>query len=246
MKAHAKINVFLKITGTRGEYHEILSRFVIVDELFDELLLIKKQDERLVVSEFNDTIIKKAYDAFCVAGYENELKEIFKDKSIRLIKRIPVGAGLGGGSSDAASFMLIVNEFLNLGADELSKIALKVGADVPFFLSGYKYANVSGIGEKIEPFDDDMPDFSVISPDIFCSTPEVYRYFRANLLDEIKPELAYKMAKLSSAELLASFKNSELNDLRKACLALYPQLNEPKFNELFLSGSGSSLFYVKG
>ncbi|BCX79336.1 4-(cytidine 5'-diphospho)-2-C-methyl-D-erythritol kinase [Campylobacter sp. 19-13652] len=245
MKAPAKINIFLKITGTRGVYHEILSRFVRFEDLSDELTLVPRVDERLVISDFNDTIIAKAYDIMAKAGYAGELAEIFRDKSVRLTKRIPVGAGLGGGSSDAACFMLLVNEFLGLSADELLRLGLKVGADVPFFLSGQSSANVSGIGEIIEPFDDDLPALLLVSPDVFCSTPEVYAYFRANLLSKIEPKKAKDMVNLKSDELLVEFKNSELNDLRAACLALYSELNKPLYLDKFLSGSGSSLFWLK-
>lgn len=245
MKAPAKINIALKITGTRGVYHEILSRFARFDSLSDELSFIPRVDERLVVSDFNDTIISKAYNAIANAGYANELNEIFKDKSISLIKRIPVGAGLGGGSSDAACFMLMVNEFLSISMPELLNIGLGVGADVPFFISGYKFANVSGIGEIIEPFDDELPDIDVITPNVFCSTPDVYAYFRTNLLNNIEPKKAKDMIRLKSNELLSEFKNSELNDLRAACLALYDSLNAPELLDKFLSGSGSSLFWVK-
>lgn len=245
MKAPAKINIFLKVTGTRGVYHEILSRFALFPSLSDEISLVPRVDKRLVISEFNDTIIAKAYDVMAKAGYAGELAEIFRDKSVKLVKSIPVGAGLGGGSSDAACFMLLVNDFLALGADELLSLGLKVGADVPFFLSGYNFANVSGIGEIIEPFDDVLPPLELVSPDIFSSTLEVYAYFRANLLDKIEPKKAKEMANLKSDELLSEFKNSELNDLRAACLSLYRGLNEPFYADKFLSGSGSSLFWIK-
>lgn len=81
MKAPAKINIFLKITGTRGVYHEILSRFVRFEDLSDELTLVPRVDERLVISDFNDTIIAKAYDIMAKAGYAGELAEILGIKA---------------------------------------------------------------------------------------------------------------------------------------------------------------------
>lgn len=243
-KAPAKINIFLKITGKRGNYHELASRFIRFSQLYDELWLCPKIDERLVISEFKDSIIKKAHDALAKAGYARELNEILKDKSVALKKRIPVGAGLGGGSSDAASFMLMINEFLGLPLQKLAKISASVGADVPFFISGQSSANVSGIGEVIEPFDDEVPSLEVMTPDIFCDTAVVYGYFREHFSCENNQKFIKRLLGLKSSEILALYKNYELNDLLKPALSVYENLN-PFVKDRFLSGSGSSLFWLK-
>jgi len=247
MKSFAKINVFLKVVGTRDNYHEILSRFVLCEQLFDEIYFKKSDSFAIECSncDIKDNIIQKAIDELKKAGFSNELDEFFSSHKIIINKNIPIGAGLGGGSSNAATFLLMVNDELNLNIkrENLMQIAAKIGADVAFFVSGYKAANVSGIGEIIEEFDDKVPDLNIFTPNVFCSTPMVYQEFRSNFLQYIDVNAAKKMQNLKSKELLEIYKNEELNDLFAPCFKLYPQMNE--FKDKFLSGSGSSVFSVK-
>lgn len=247
MKSFAKINVFLKVVGTRGNYHEILSRFVLCEQLFDEIYFERSNSFAIECDnkEIKENIIQKAIDELKKAGFSNELDEFFSSHKIIINKQIPIGAGLGGGSSNAATFLLMVNDELNLNIkrENLMQIASKIGADVTFFVSGYKAANVSGIGEIIEEFDDEVPNLSIITPNVFCSTPMVYQEFRSNFLQYIDVNAAKKMQNLKSKELLEIYKNEELNDLFAPCFKLYPQMNE--FRDKFLSGSGSSVFSVK-
>ena len=247
MKSFAKINVFLKVVGTRGNYHEILSRFVLCEQLFDEIYFERSNSFAIECDnkEIKENIIQKAIDELKRAGFSNELDEFFSSHKIIINKQIPIGAGLGGGSSNAATFLLMVNDELNLNIkrENLMQIASKIGADVTFFVSGYKAANVSGIGEIIEEFDDEVPNLNILTPNVFCSTPMVYQEFRSNFLQYIDVNAAKKMQNLKSKELLEIYKNEELNDLFAPCFKLYPQMNE--FRDKFLSGSGSSVFSVK-
>lgn len=247
MKSFAKINVFLKVVGTRGNYHEILSRFVLCEQLFDEIYFEKSNSFAIECDnkEIKENIIQKAIDELKKAGFSNELDEFFSSHKIIINKQIPIGAGLGGGSSNAATFLLMVNDELNLNIkrENLMQIASKIGADVTFFVSGYKAANVSGIGEIIEEFNDEVPNLNIFTPNVFCSTPMVYQEFRSNFLQYIDVNAAKKMQNLKSKELLEIYKNEELNDLFAPCFKLYPQMNE--FRDKFLSGSGSSVFSVK-
>ena len=247
MKSFAKINVFLKVVGTRGNYHEILSRFVLCEQLFDEIYFERSNSFAIECDnkEIKENIIQKAIDELKKAGFSNELDEFFSSHKIIINKQIPIGAGLGGGSSNAATFLLMVNDELNLNIkrENLMQIASKIGADVTFFVSGYKAANVSGIGEIIEEFDDEVPNLNIFTPNVFCSTPMVYQEFRSNFLQYIDVNAAKKMQNLKSKELLEIYKNEELNDLFAPCFKLYPQMNE--FKDKFLSGSGSSVFSVK-
>ena len=247
MKSFAKINVFLKVVGTRGNYHEILSRFVLCEQLFDEIYFERSNSFTIECDnkEVKENIIQKAIDELKKAGFSNELDEFFSSHKIIISKQIPIGAGLGGGSSNAATFLLMVNDELNLNIkrENLIQIASKIGADVAFFVSGYRAANVSGIGEIIEEFDDEVPNLNIFTPNVFCSTPMVYQEFRSNFLQYIDVNAAKKMQNLKSKELLEIYKNEELNDLFAPCFKLYPQMNE--FKDKFLSGSGSSVFSVK-
>ena len=247
MKSFAKINVFLKVVDTRSNYHEILSRFVLCEQLFDEIYFERSNSFAIECDnkEIKENIIQKAIDELKKAGFSNELDEFFSSHKIIINKQIPIGAGLGGGSSNAATFLLMVNDELNLNIkrENLMQIASKIGADVAFFVSGYKAANVSGIGEIIKDFDDEVPNLNIFTPNVFCSTPMVYQEFRSNFLQYIDVNAAKKMQNLKSKELLEIYKNEELNDLFAPCFKLYPQMNE--FRDKFLSGSGSSVFSVK-
>lgn len=250
MKSPAKLNIFLKIVGTRGDYHEILSRFVRFEGLFDEIDFVLRSDKGEILqcnANIENNIVLKAKDALCQAGFGGEVERFFKEHQISLTKRIPMGAGLGGGSSNAATFLLLANEHLGLKIllSDLMSIGAKVGSDVPFFISGAVSANVSGVGEIIEKFNDEPLDIEIFTPEIFCSTPEVYRTFRANFMQNIDVKKAQKFLTLSSKELLENFANYELNDLYAPCTKLYPKLADLSENK-FLSGSGSSLFWVKG
>ncbi|NLK66195.1 MAG: 4-(cytidine 5'-diphospho)-2-C-methyl-D-erythritol kinase [Campylobacteraceae bacterium] len=254
MKSYAKLNVFLKIVGTRGNFHEINSRFILHKELFDEIEFVESGENNglKIISNIEisgENIIQKAYSElakFSGGVYKETLKEYFKNHAVKLTKNIPMGAGLGGGSSNAGAFLNLTNQTLNLGISkqDLVKISEFIGSDVAFFTSGLTSANVSGLGEIVESFDDDIPSLEIKTPDIFASTPQIYQTFRANFMDKINPSLAKELLSLSSKEILENYKNYELNDL------LYPfQKLNPEFKlkeSEFLSGSGSSYFYIKG
>ncbi len=252
MKARAKANIFLKLTGLEGRgYHLLKSRFILLDEPCDELIL---QDEKCeegfeLVSDFKceDNIIKKAYDLLCNQGYKNELEELFKNKSLKLVKNIPPCAGLGGGSSDAACFLMMMNEELNLkiSKEKLTKLSTKLGSDLAFFLSGFKSANVGGCGELVEEFDDELPSLKWSFPQVSCQTSAVYKQFDKGVFDfEESKKQAELFEKLKSKELLSSYKNIKLNDLFTPCVILYPKMSFFLENDFFLSGSGSSVFKV--
>lgn len=247
MKSFAKINIFLKIIGTRANYHEIISRFVLYRRLFDEINFVKADKFSIECNNksIENNIILKAKTALENAGFKNELDEFFSSHKVTLSKNIPIGAGLGGGSSNAATFLKMTNEELNLKIprEKLYKIAEQIGADVAFFVSGFEAANVSGIGERIEEFKDEIPSLELFTPEIFASTPAVYGEFRENFMDRMDVNLARKMSNLTSAQLLESYKNSELNDLYAPCFKIYPQMQ--KYQDMFLSGSGSSVFCLK-
>ena len=249
--AYAKVNIFLKIVGKRGNYHELLSRFILVKNLYDELEFKDKQtdDEFELHGEFGcpleSNTIYKAYLSTCKAGYEKELKEFFTCKALHVKKNIPSFAGLGGGSSDAATFLHMINKEANLGLsnEQLADIGLEVGADVPFFIYGFKSANVSGIGEVVKEYKEEPLHVKTITPNIQCDTGAVYRAFRENYSVDV--ELAQMMAKMSSNELLKSYDDVTLNDLFGASLSVYKELEEYRRKDWFFSGSGSSFFKVE-
>lgn len=245
-KSYAKVNIFLKIVGLRGDYHELNSRFVRVKNLYDEVSFIKSNEKELkIIGNFSCPIEKNTvYKAYKLLEKYKRVEEFFKNYYVKIDKKIPEFAGLGGGSSNAATFINMVNRYceLNLNKDELAQIGKSVGADVPFFIYEYDSANVKGIGEVVEKFDEETLDIDVITPNIKCNTGEIFKLFRKDYFEE-KSE--YKeLFSLKSDKILESLNIFEANDLYKVALKLEPKLEEFSKNYWFFSGSGSSFFRI--
>jgi 4-diphosphocytidyl-2-C-methyl-D-erythritol kinase len=248
-RAYAKVNIFLKITGKRDNYHEIISRFMKVDSLYDELSFIKKTKEEFeIIGDFScDTkqnTIYKAYVVLREAVESESLDKLMDTYAVNVKKNIPAFAGLGGGSSDAATYLKMCNEVLHLGLskNELANIGLKVGADVPFFIYGYNSANVSGIGEIVEEFKEDILDFEIYTPEVEISTPKVYVSYRENFYSPIDGFETQELKKKTSLEVLNTMSADELNDLFKPALQEYNELKDYYKHGYYFSGSGSSFF----
>lgn len=249
-KAYAKVNIFLKITGKRGEYHTLSSRFMRVDSLFDTLWFEPKSTPEFEIRgnfdcEVHSNTIYKAYKYLQSATHSDKLSTFFEQHAVCVDKKIPSFAGLGGGSSDAATFLHMCNDELDLGLtiEELAEIGSSVGADVAFFVYGYESANVRGIGEIVERFDEPLIDFEIITPNIQISTPAVYRYYREHLYEPISPEEILRLESTSSRDILTSMLPKEANDLYPSALGCYSELSEKE--GWFFSGSGSSFFRIK-
>ena len=251
-RAYAKVNIFLKITAKRGLYHEILSRFILVNDLYDTLSFVPKEEEGFLIDgsfscQTEQNTIYKAYQALLEATQAESLKRLMQSHAIKVDKSIPAFAGLGGGSSDAATYLLMCNEVLHLGLsrDALATIGAKVGADVPFFIYGYRSANVSGIGEVVQAFDEPALDIQTMTPNIEISTPKVYQKFRADFYQELDNKEYKQLVEMSSLEVLKRYTPQEANDLFAPALALYPELEQHHKEGWFFSGSGSSFFRLK-
>ncbi len=252
--SRAKVNIFLKIIGTRNNYHELLSRFVIVKNLFDTIEFKKNnspdKDFNLVGNfscKTKSNTIYKAYIALLEYTKDNNIKEFFTQYDVMVDKHIPEFAGLGGGSSNAASFLILANQTLSLGLDKksLASIGSSIGADVAFFIYGYPSANVSGIGEVVENFEEESIDIETFTPTIACDTTKVYQKFREEYLSKINPQSAKKLLSLSSREILANYDIITLNDLFAPSLDLEPELKKYQQEGWFFSGSGSSFFRIR-
>ena len=256
-KSFAKVNIFLKITGLEefdGKIlHTLNSRFMLVKSLFDEIEFVPCKCDTFTIEGMNipkeQNIIYKAYKELNIATGDLDIIEFFYNHKVVVKKNIPLGAGLGGGSSNAATFINMVNEACNLkrNKDELAKIGAKVGADVPFFIYGYESANVSGFGDTIEAFDEEPLELEIITPNIHCNTAKVYQAFDECCLKEVSKNAGASLMLNSSKDILNSIKDpSKLNDLYIPALNLCPTLKEYAKEGNYLSGSGSSFFRVKG
>jgi len=249
-KSYAKVNIFLKIAGKRDNYHEIVSRFVRVHNLYDIVRFEKGCFEEFTLEgdfgcEREKNTIYKAYQELYKI-FKN-LGEIFKNYKVIVEKNIPEFSGLGGGSSNCAVFMLMVNELGNLGLskDELATIGAKIGADVPFFIYEYDSANVTGIGEVVEKFDEDVLDIETFTPKIECKTGAIFIKFREEFYKEISKEEVTKLLKMKSVDILKTLSIEEANDLYAPAYSVYPELKTYENGKNFFSGSGSSFFQLK-
>lgn len=255
-KAFAKVNIFLKITGKRGNYHEIISRFMKVENLYDTLEFVPKEQTDAKVNEFKiigsfscnteQNTIYKAYFALKNATNSEKLEQLMHKYAIKVTKNIPAFAGLGGGSSDAATYLKMCNSVLDLGLSikELAEIGLEVGADVPFFVYGYDSANVSGIGEVVEEFKEELLKIETYTPKIEISTPHVYKTYSESFYNPVDGFKVDELKKSTSKDILKSMDADEANDLFKPALQEYKELKNSFRAGYYFSGSGSSFFKV--
>ena len=256
-KAYAKVNIFLKITGSRGAYHEIISRFMKVQTLYDKLSFVSKEDVQAKANEFKiigdfsctteQNTIYKAYFALKEATHSEKLEQLMQTHAIEVEKNIPAFAGLGGGSSDAATYLKMCNEVLNLdlSLNELAMIGLKVGADVPFFIYGYSSANVSGIGEVVEEFQEELLHIETYTPKIKISTPRVYKVYREDFYNPIDGFKTQELKQMLSKDALTAMNPAEANDLFEPALREYKELKNYYKSGYHFSGSGSSFFRIE-
>ena len=172
--APAKLNLFLHVTGRRADgYHLLQSAFMLIDWC-DTLHFERRPDGRISREDLGpplpaDDLIVRAARALqqhtgCTQGVH-----------VQVDKRIPAQAGLGGGSSDAASCLLALNRLWGLGLPraQLAQIGLTLGADVPFFLGG-RNAWVEGVGEQLQPIDLPAQDWLVVKPAAGLETAKIF------------------------------------------------------------------------
>jgi len=251
IKSYAKVNIFLKIAGKRDGYHELVSRFVAVKDLYDTITFEPNNEtnEFNLIGDFGcETKQNTIYKAFL--ALRNNCPKIdayFRVYSIKVEKRIPECAGLGGGSSNAAAFLILANNVfdLNYSKDRLARIGLKVGADVPFFIYEYDSANVTGIGEEVVEFDEKEVLIETFTPNIKCNTGQIFTTFRDKFYKEISPEVAQLLLSKNSIDILNELDINEANDLYQSALENSSELKEYAKTDWFFSGSGSSFFRLK-
>ena len=246
----AKLNLRLKVTGVRSDgYHELVSLMVPVG-LCDRLGLqiTGSSGNRLSskgygVPDDESNLVLKAAKAFQAKSGKNE------GVSLVLEKNIPVSAGLGGGSSDAAAVLLALNEIYGapLSLEELHSVAVNLGADVPFFLS-CRPSIARGIGEILEPVESwRQHGYVIVNPPLQVSTAWVYGQYR---LSELTRDEFYYIKNQLSRDSLAIAHILE-NDLEAVTSASFPTIEIIKRNVMeagaagvLMSGSGPSVFGV--
>ena len=177
--APAKLNLFLHITGRRADgYHLLQSVFMLMDWCDELQFDIRPHNPSISRSDVGKPSEDLPQEDLCVraALALQAATGCQQGAHIRLKKNLPAQAGMGGGSSDAATCLLALNELwgLHLPRAELAKIGLTLGADVPFFLLGQN-AWVEGVGEVLQPITLPPADFLVIKPASGVSTPAIFQ-----------------------------------------------------------------------
>ena len=236
----AKINLFLHVLRQRPDgYHELQTLFQLLDygdELQFEtdsngtLELHQESSDRTRTLPCSQNLIIKAARLLRQESGDPKL-----GVKICLNKRIPMGAGLGGGSSNAATALKVLNRLWNcdLSWEELKNLALKLGADVPFFLEG-KSAWGEGLGEKLQPVALEKNWFAVITPNCSVSTSHIFS----------NENLTRNTQAIKMADFLAG---GTKNDCEPVTRALYPEVDEAfcwleGHADTRMTGTGSSVF----
>lgn len=233
--APAKLNLFLHVVGRRADgYHLLQTAFRFID-YGDTLHFSPRDDSAIVridpipgVPAESDLVVRAAHALQEAAGTRHGV-------DIRLDKRLPMGAGLGGGSSDAATTLVALNHLwaLGLGRADLQRIGLSLGADVPVFVFG-ENAFGAGVGEELSPLSLPSACYLVLVPPLSISTPDIFR----------AAELRRDTPAIRPADWAPGFGR---NDLETVALGRYPVLAEylewlSKFADARMTGSGACVF----
>lgn len=234
--APAKLNLFLHINGRRSDgYHELQTLFQFVDccdqldfRVTDTPELILHSDMSNVVADSDNLILRAAKSLQQSTGYRGGA-EIWLDK------RLPMGGGLGGGSSDAATTLAALNQLWNtqLSHDELAAIGLKLGADIPVFIHGFA-AFAEGVGECLQTVNPAELWYLIIAPDAHVSTAAVFQ----------DPQLPRNTPKLGIDTLLSQ---SWRNDCQELVVSKYPQVAKAldwllEYAPSRMTGTGACVF----
>ncbi|CAK1814788.1 4-diphosphocytidyl-2-C-methyl-D-erythritol kinase [Vibrio crassostreae] len=232
----AKLNLFLYITGRRDNgYHELQTLFQFVD-FGDELTVTaNKKTSAITISPAipgvatEDNLIWKAATAL------QQYTSTSFGADIELKKVLPMGGGIGGGSSNAATVLVALNYLwqLNLSDDQLAKIGLKLGADVPVFVRGYA-AFAEGVGEQLQPANPDEKWYLVVKPQVSIATVDIFTH----------SELTRNTPKRALSTLL---EQEYVNDCEKIVRMLYPEVDKQlswllQYAPSRLTGTGSCVF----
>jgi 4-diphosphocytidyl-2-C-methyl-D-erythritol kinase len=243
--APAKLNLFLHVTGRRPDgYHLLQTVFQLLDH--GDLLHFSVRDDGIIrrmtevtgVPEESDLIIRAARLLKAAAARTRDTKYLGADIAIE--KRLPMGGGLGGGSSDAATTLIVLNHLWETGLTQaqLMTLGLELGADVPFFLFG-RNAFAEGIGEALEPVATSDCWYLVIEPGVSVPTASIFS----------SPELTRNSKPVRITDFPDAFSGFGKNDLQVVAAKLFPPIAEAiewlkPYGEARMTGSGACVFCV--
>lgn len=235
LPAPAKLNLFLHITGRRLDgYHLLQTLFVFLD-FSDEITLSIRKDDAIKRLTGADNVSEDADLSVRAARLLQQETGCSLGADLHVRKRIPMGGGLGGGSSDAATVLQGLNHLWQCGLndDELAALGLRLGADVPVFVRGHA-AWAEGVGEELMPVDVLPVWYIVIHPGVHVPTAELFS----------APDLTRDCPPIT----LAAFHDGQgINVFQPVVEARFPEVARASkwlsgFSEAKLTGSGSCLF----
>jgi len=235
LPAPAKLNLWLHILGRRADgYHELETVFQFLEHA-DQLSFEVRQDGEI---RLHDTLASVAHDSNLIVRAARGLQQASGctlGADIWLDKVLPMGGGIGGGSSDAATTLLALDHLwqLNWSHDRLAELGLTLGADVPVFVRGHA-AFAQGVGERLTPVDPAEPWYGVLVPQVSVSTAEIFSHPQLT-----RDSLPLKMRPVPEG-------NSR-NDCQLVVEHSYPAIREAlndlgKYTEARLTGTGSCVF----
>lgn len=257
LKSFAKVNLYLQVIRKRlDNYHSLRTVFERIS-LFDSITLRNRRDNEIKVSS-DDRSLPADEGNLCFKAAK-VLRDQFcpsRGLDIKIIKRIPIGAGLGGGSSNAAVVLLGLNKLwgLKLSKKRLARFAVKIGSDVPFFIYEKPFAYGFGRGEKIEPIKGLHKArlwHLLVVPKIHVSTPLIYDKWDS-FTGLTKPPRNVKIltSVLAKNEALPAF-DLFFNSLEQVTIKLYPQVKRAEdlllslgLSHVLMSGSGPAVFGI--
>jgi 4-diphosphocytidyl-2-C-methyl-D-erythritol kinase len=243
--APAKINLFLHITGQRADgYHLLQTVFCLLD--FSDTIYLRPTSNKVIKRVNQVANVPEAQD-LCVraATLLQQFTQCQLGVEIAVEKRIPMGGGLGGGSSDAATVLLALNRLwqLNLSREELQTLGLQLGADVPFFIYGSN-AWAEGVGEQLQSINLKPAYYVVLNPNIHVSTAQIFanKQLTKNAIPKTMSGFS-GMTNSATGNVSAEF----TNHLEKIVCCDYPAVSAcltwlKQFGDARMSGSGASVF----
>ena len=244
----AKLNLTLKVAEKiDNSYHKIDSVIQIIN-FFDEIQLSKSSKDEEIIFNFSDSSVKKNENLAFIAieSFINffQIKEGIK---VDIKKNIPMGAGLGGGSSNAAAVLIGLHKLFKLNNfDQLVKLGAKIGSDVPLFLYG-RSANLSGRGEIVETIKNPFNlNYLLIMPQIHSSTEELYSEWDKNQA-AVSQYFQNKDTKLNIKDHIIELRNDFLPLLIKKFVIydeIFSTLKDFGLSNISISGTGSSIFAI--
>jgi 4-diphosphocytidyl-2-C-methyl-D-erythritol kinase len=252
LDAPAKINIYLDVLGKRKDYYHNISTIFCRLSLSDKITVDIKAKGVSVTCVNNASLSGRKNLAYKAAMLMKKRFKIKPGIGIKIRKNIPVAAGLGGGSSDAAATIMAINRLFNINAPKvlLMEIAKGLGADIGFFLSGYNCAIGRGIGDLLRPVEMASPAYILLlTPAIHIYTKSIYERLTLPLTKPYADVniLARILMRRDWQKKTARYLYNELEDI---VLPLYPAVRQGKqamsvFTEnVLLSGSGPTIFGI--